>query len=105
MYTCGPTVWNYAHVGTLGAFLVYDLIRRHLQVSGYEVTHVMNLTDIDDRILDQAMHAGVTIGEHVKPYVAAFFEDMGALRPQQATHYPPPTAHSPETLEILTRLL
>ena len=61
MYTCGPTVWNYAHVGNLRAFLFYDLLRRHLQVAGFRLTHVMNLTDIDDRILDEATHAGVTI--------------------------------------------
>ncbi len=105
MYTCGPTVWNYAHVGNLRAFLAYDLIRRHLQVSGYDVTHVMNLTDIDDRILDQAMHAGVTIGEYVKPYVAAFFEDMGALRAQPATHYPRATEHIPEMIEMISELI
>ncbi|MGH7760467.1 MAG: cysteine--tRNA ligase [Candidatus Dormibacteraceae bacterium] len=105
MYTCGPTVWNYAHVGNLRAFLVYDLIRRHLQVSGYDVTHVMNLTDIDDRILDQAMHAGVTIGEYAKPYVAAFFEDMAALRAQPATHYPRATEHIPEMVEMITQLI
>jgi cysteinyl-tRNA synthetase len=105
MYTCGPTVWNYAHVGNLRAFLVYDLIRRHLQVSGYDVTHVMNLTDIDDRILDQAMHAGVTIGDYVKPYVAAFFEDMAVLRAQPATHYPRPTEHIPEMVEMINQLI
>jgi len=105
MYTCGPTVWNYAHVGNLRAFLVYDLIRRHLQVSGYEVTHVMNLTDIDDRILDQAMHAGVTIGEYVKPYVAAFFEDMGALRAQPAAQYPRATEHIPEMVAMISELV
>ena len=105
MYTCGPTVWNYAHVGNLRAFLAYDLIRRHLQVSGYDVTHVMNLTDIDDRILDQAMHAGVTIGDYAKPYVAAFFEDMGALRAQPATHYPRATDHIPEMVEMISELI
>jgi cysteinyl-tRNA synthetase len=105
MYTCGPTVWNYAHIGNLRAFLVYDLIRRHLQVNGYDVTHVMNITDIDDRILDQAMHAGVTIGEYIKPYVAAFFEDMAALRAQPATHYPRATEHIPEMVEMITELV
>ena len=105
MYTCGPTVWNFAHVGNLRAFLFYDLVRRHLQVSGYDVTHVMNLTDIDDRILDQAMHAGVTIGEYVKPYVAAFFEDMAALRAQPATHYPRATEHIPEMVEMIAGLI
>jgi cysteinyl-tRNA synthetase len=105
MYTCGPTVWNFAHVGNLRAFLFYDLVRRHLQVSGYHLTHVINLTDIDDRILDQAMHAGVTIGEYVEPYVAAFFEDMAALRAQQAEHYPRATEHIPEMIEMISALI
>jgi cysteinyl-tRNA synthetase len=105
MYTCGPTVWNFAHVGNLRAFLVYDLVRRHLQASGYDVTHVMNLTDIDDRILDQSMHAGVSIGEYVKPYVAAFFEDMAALRAQPAAHYPRATDHIPEMVEMISELI
>jgi cysteinyl-tRNA synthetase len=105
MYTCGPTVWNYAHVGNLRAFLFYDLVRRHLQVSGFHLTHVMNLTDIDDRILDQAMHAGVTIDEYVKPYVAAFFEDMAALRAQQAERYPRATEHIPEMIEMIRTLI
>ena len=105
MYTCGPTVWNFAHVGNLRAFLFYDLVRRHLQTSGYRITHVMNLTDIDDRILDQAMHAGTTIGEYVKPYVAAFFEDMSALRAQPAEHFPRATEHIPEMVEMISKLI
>jgi cysteinyl-tRNA synthetase len=105
MYTCGPTVWNFAHVGNLRAFLFYDLVRRHLRVSGYAVDHVMNLTDIDDRILDQAMHAGITIGEYVKPYVAAFFEDMAALRAEQAEHYPRATEHISEMVEMISELI
>ena len=105
MYTCGPTVWNYAHVGNLRAFLFYDLVRRHLQVSGYRVDHVMNLTDIDDRILDQAGHADTTITEYVKPYVTAFFEDMGSLRAQPAEHYPLATAHIPEMVQMVSTLL
>src|SRR5205807_4405217 len=93
MYTCGPTVWNYAHVGNLRSFLFYDLVRRHLQVAGYRVTHVMNLTDIDDRILDQAMHAGITISDYVKPYVQAFFQDMSTLPALRPEHYPRATDH------------
>jgi cysteinyl-tRNA synthetase len=105
MYTCGPTVWNFAHVGNLRAFLFYDLLRRHLQVDGYRLTHVMNLTDIDDRILDQAMHAGTTIGEYVKPYVEAFFEDMAALRAQPAEHFPRATGHIGEMVAMISTLL
>jgi cysteinyl-tRNA synthetase len=105
MYTCGPTVWNYAHVGNLRAFLFYDLVRRHLQVSGYRVDHVMNLTDIDDRILDQAMHAGATIAEYTEPYARAFFEDMATVRAQKAEHYPRATEHIPEMVAMIATLL
>jgi cysteinyl-tRNA synthetase len=105
MYTCGPTVWNYAHVGNLRAFLFYDLVRRHLRVSGYRVTHVMNLTDIDDRILDQAKHAGVSIDEYVKPYVAAFFEDMASLRAERVEQNPRATEHIPEMVDMVSTLL
>ncbi|HBR26751.1 MAG TPA: cysteine--tRNA ligase [Rhizobiales bacterium] len=105
MYTCGPTVWNFAHVGNLRAFLFYDLLRRHLQVDGFHITHVMNLTDIDDRILDQAMHAETTIAEFVKPYTAAFFEDMSALRAQPAEQYPKATEHIPEMVDMISDLL
>jgi cysteinyl-tRNA synthetase len=105
MYTCGPTVWNFSHVGNLRAFLFYDLVRRHLQVGGFHITHVMNLTDIDDRILDQAMHAGTSITEYVKPYTAAFFEDMAALRAQPAEHYPKATEHIAEMVAMITTLV
>jgi len=105
MYTCGPTVWNYAHIGNLRAFLFYDLVRRHLQVCGYRITHAMNLTDIDDRILDQATHAGVTIAEYVKPFETAFFEDMIALRAEPAEYYPRATEHIPEMIKMISQLL
>jgi cysteinyl-tRNA synthetase len=105
MYTCGPTVWNFAHVGNLRAFLFYDLLRRQLQADGYRLTHVMNVTDIDDRILDQAMHAGMTIADFVKPYLAAFFEDMAALRAQKAEHYPRATEHIDEMAAMISTLL
>jgi cysteinyl-tRNA synthetase len=105
MYTCGPTVWNYAHVGNLRAFLFYDLVRRHLRVAGYRVTHVMNLTDIDDRILDQAMHAGTTIDEYVKPYVEGFFEDMTSLRAERAEVYPRATEHIAEMTQMISTLI
>ncbi len=105
MYTCGPTVWNFAHLGNLRAFLFYDLLRRHLRVSGYRLTHVMNLTDIDDRILDQAHHAGTTVAEYVKPYVQAFFEDMAALRAERVEHYPRATEHIPEMIAMISTLI
>lgn len=105
IYSCGPTVWNFAHVGNLRAFLFYDLLRRHLQVDGYRVTQVMNLTDIDDRILDQAMHAEMTIADYVRPYAAAFFDDIAALRAQPAEHYPRATEHIPDMVRMIAELL
>ena len=105
MYTCGPTVWNFAHIGNFRAFLFYDLLRRHLLASGYQVEHVMNLTDIDDRILDQAMHAHTTIREYTKPYEEAFFEDMATLRAQRVEHYPKATEHIPEMVEMIESLI
>jgi cysteinyl-tRNA synthetase len=98
-------VWNFAHIGNLRAFLFYDLLRRHLQVDGYRMTHVMNITDIDDRILDQAMHAGTTIGDYVKPYLSAFFEDMAALRAQPAERYPRATEHIDQMVAMISTLL
>jgi len=105
MYTCGPTVWNFAHVGNLRAFLFYDLLRRQLKASGYRTKHVMNLTDIDDRILDQAMHARTTITEYAKPFIEAFFEDMRALRADPVEHYPKATEHIPEMVTMISTLL
>jgi cysteinyl-tRNA synthetase len=105
IYTCGPTVWHYAHVGNFRAFLFYDLLRRHLQLSGYQVVHVMNVTDVDDRIIDQADAAGITIGDFTRPYEEAFFEDLGALRAQPAEIYPRATAHVGEMVMLIERLL
>jgi len=105
MYTCGPTVWNFAHVGNLRAFLFYDLLRRQLKASGYKTNHVMNLTDIDDRILDKAMHARTTITEYAKPFIDAFFEDMRALRAAPVEHYPKATQHIPEMVKMIETLL
>jgi cysteinyl-tRNA synthetase len=105
MYTCGPTVWNYAHVGNCRAFLVYDLLRRHLQLSGYALQHVMNITDVDDRIIQQAAAAGTSIRELAEPFEVAFFEDLEALRAQPAELYPRATAHVEEMILLIQRLL
>jgi cysteinyl-tRNA synthetase len=105
MYTCGPTVWNYAHVGNFRAFLFYDLLRRHLAFRGYQLVHVMNLTDVDDRIIEQADAAGVAIRDFTRPYEAAFHEDLRLLRAQPAERYPRATEHIPEMIELIGRLL
>src|SRR5262249_55236456 len=66
LYTCGPTVWNYAHIGNFRTFLFEDLLRRHLEASGYDVFHIMNLTDVDDRTIKAAAAAGKTLTEHTE---------------------------------------
>jgi cysteinyl-tRNA synthetase len=105
MYTCGPTVWNYSHIGNYRAFLFYDLLRRHLTASGHQVVHVTNITDVDDRIIERASAAGVTIGEFTGPYERAFFEDMAAVRAQPAEIYPRATDHIEEMIALIERLL
>ena len=105
MYTCGPTVWNYSHVGNYRAYLLYDLLRRHLAVSGYRVVHVMNITDVDDRIIEQANLAGVSIAEFTRRWEEIFFEDMRSLRAQDAELYPRATGHIREMEALIERLL
>ncbi len=105
VYTCGPTVWNYAHIGNFRAFLFNDLLRRHLRFSGYEVRQVMNITDIDDRILKEAEARGIRIDAYTEPYEAAFFEDLRALRVQPAEIYPRATRHISEMVALIERLL
>jgi cysteinyl-tRNA synthetase len=105
LYTCGPTVWNYAHVGNFRANLFYDLLRRHLTACGYRVRHVMNITDVDDRIIEQAAAAGMTISEFTRRFEEAFFEDLWALRARPAEAYPRATCHIEEMILLIERLL
>src|ERR1700679_1281983 len=79
MYTCGPTVYAYAHIGNFRTFVFQDVLRRFLALQGYRVLQVMNVTDVDDRIIQSAAHAGVTIREYTEKYIRAFLEDTGAL--------------------------
>ncbi len=105
MYTCGPTVWNYAHLGNFRGNLFYDLLKRHLRFAGHRVTHVMNITDIDDRILQEATCAGVTIREYTERYTQAFFEDLATLRFQPADVYPRATDHIGDIVELVAGLI
>jgi cysteinyl-tRNA synthetase len=105
LYTCGPTVWNYAHLGNYRAFLFYDLLRRHLRFSGFQLLHVLNITDVDDRIIERAAAAGMSIGEFTRPFERAFFEDMETLRAEPAEVYPRATEHVQEMIALIERLL
>src|SRR5580698_3740784 len=79
MYTCGPTVYAYAHIGNFRTFTFQDILRRFLRSQGYRLLHVMNVTDVDDRIIANAAGAGVTIREYTEKYIEAFLEDMRTL--------------------------
>ncbi|HXI32817.1 MAG TPA: cysteine--tRNA ligase [Gemmatimonadales bacterium] len=105
LYTCGPTVWNYAHIGNFRTFLFEDLLRRWLERSGYDVFHVMNLTDVDDRTIKAARAAGKGLVEHTAPFTTAFFEDRDYMRIKPASVYTPATEYMPQMIALVSRLL
>jgi cysteinyl-tRNA synthetase len=105
LYTCGPTVWNFAHIGNFRTFVFEDVLRRYLEFAGFEVVQVMNLTDVDDRTIKSAHEAGVALTKHTAPFTAAFHADREYLRIQAATHYPAATEHVPGMIELVQRLL
>jgi cysteinyl-tRNA synthetase len=104
MYTCGPTVHDYAHIGNFRTFLFEDLLRRVLEQQGYRVTQVMNLTDVEDRIIKKAAERGQTIDEFTEQYIEAFFEDLETLRIERVEHYPRATQHIFEMVSLIERL-
>ncbi len=105
MYTCGPTVYAFAHIGNFRAFLFEDLLKRWLEYSGYKVTHVMNLTDVDDKTIKGSQKQGVALGKFTERYAEAFFEDIQALNVEPATVYPKATDHIPEMISLVKTLL
>jgi len=104
MYTCGPTVYNYAHIGNFRAYVFEDLLRRHLKYRGYRVTQVMNLTDVEDKIIRGCRETGKPLKEFTAPFVQAFFEDLDVLGAERAEHYPAATDHIPEMVELIKTL-
>ncbi|MBP6668617.1 MAG: cysteine--tRNA ligase [Gemmatimonadales bacterium] len=105
MYTCGPTIWNYAHIGNFRTFLFEDLLRRWLEACGLRVFHVMNLTDVDDRIIKEAGARGVPIRDFTEPFARAFFEDRDFLRIRPAHEYPRATDYVPAMIGLVEGLL
>ncbi|HJS43546.1 MAG TPA: cysteine--tRNA ligase [Gemmatimonadales bacterium] len=105
LYTCGPTVWNFAHIGNFRTFLFEDLLRRWLERSGYDVFHIMNLTDVDDRTIKAARQAGKRLTEHTAPFTQAFFEDRDYLRIKPAHVYTPATEYMPQMIALVAKLL
>ena len=105
LYTCGPTVYNYAHIGNFRTFLFEDLLRRWLETSGYQVFHVMNLTDVDDKTIRCATEAGVPLQEYTARYVDAFFQDRDYLRIRPASEYPRATDYVEPMVRLVEGLL
>jgi len=105
MYTCGPTVYDYAHIGNFRAFLFEDLLKRWLEYRGYTVTHVMNLTDVDDKTIKGSQKQKISLEQYTEHYANAFFEDIKALTIKPATHYPKATDHIPEMVALIKQLI
>jgi cysteinyl-tRNA synthetase len=105
MYICGPTVWNFAHIGNFRTFIFGDVLRRYLRYKGYEVLHVFNLTDIDDRIINESAKKGVSIDDFTEPYIKAFWEDFDALGMQRPEVTPRATHHIQEMIDIIQKLI
>ena len=104
MYTCGPTVYHYVHIGNFRTVIFQDILRRYLLYKGYKLNHVMNITDVEDKIITAAAEQGLEIGEYTKTYTKAFLEDMEALRIQRPDLMPRATDHIPEMVELIQRL-
>ena len=105
LYTCGPTVYNHVHIGNLRTFLFEDLLKRALVHLGFDVRHVMNLTDVDDKTIRGAEESGVSLDDFTRPYIASFFADLDALHALRADIYPRATEHVAEMIAIVERLL
>ncbi len=105
LYICGPTVWSFAHIGNFRTFTFGDVLRRYLKFKGYNLTHVMNLTDVDDRIINEAKKAGKTINEFTAPFVEAFWEDSDALGNERPEIAPRATENIAEMIAIIEKLL
>jgi cysteinyl-tRNA synthetase len=101
MYTCGPTVYDYAHIGNFRTFVFQDILRRFLKLRGFKLTHVMNLTDVDDRIIANAAAAGIGIREYTEKYVQAFFEDCRALSVESPEHW----IRATDNIDIMVALI
>jgi cysteinyl-tRNA synthetase len=104
MYSCGPTVYDYAHIGNFRTFVFQDVLRRFLKLRGFQLTHVMNLTDVDDRIIANAAAAGVSIRAYTQKFVEAFFADCKALSIESPEHWIRATDHIEDMVKLIERL-
>lgn len=105
LYTCGPTVYDYAHMGNFRAYIFEDLLKRFLISMNYNVIHVMNITDVDDKTIKGANAEGVPLEEYTRRYIDAFFEDINVLNIFKANYYPRATEHIPDMVIMIKGLL
>ncbi len=105
MYTCGPTLCHLIHLGQCRRFLFSDLIRRYLEFKGYQVTHIMNVTDLDDRTIEGAGKAGISLKDYTGKYYQAFLEDLEQLNIKRATEYPKASEHVDDMIKLTQKLL
>ncbi len=104
MYACGPTVYDFGHIGNFRTFLAVDILRRFLLLTGTKVRHVMNITDVDDKIIRNATAAGISIGAYTAPFELAFLEDLEALKVQRPEQLARATEHIPKMVELIQKL-
>ena len=104
-YYCGPTVWEYGHIGNFRSAVAADIVRRYLKFKGYKVTHVMNITDVEDRIIAKSQEKGVSIDEYTAKYIDALWEDFDALGCERPEVVPRATRHIPEMVTLIEKLL
>jgi len=105
LYTCGPTVYNYAHIGNFRTYIFEDLLRRTLQLLGYTVEQVMNITDVDDKTINGAIRQQVSLSDYTEPYCKAFFEDLDTLKIERAERYPKATDYIEDMIAMIAQLL
>ena len=105
LYTCGPTVYNFAHIGNFRAYTFEDILRRAVKFNGMKIKQVMNLTDVDDKTIRGANAAGVALTDYTRTYKDAFFADLAKLNIEPAEIYPAATDHIPEMIELVSKLI
>ena len=105
LYTCGPTIYDFAHIGNFRTYVVEDLLRRAIQFFGLKVEQAMNITDIDDKTIRGAIAKNIPLKEYTEPFRIAFFEDLKALNIQPVEHYPAATDYIPDMIRIIQRLI
>ena len=104
-YYCGPTVWDYGHIGNFRSAIAADILRRYLKFKGFKVTHVMNITDVEDRIIAKSQEAGLSLDDYTAKYIDALWEDFDALGCERPEIVPRATQHIPEMVSLIGKLL